>query len=97
MGKNIKFKQCYIQMARETEIADPNRRSSSVDWYKDEIRQSLQLKDDKEEENVQATDNKAGDVRDLEEYLSNQINEELQIRVQNFDKNSVVMWTIEQF
>jgi len=41
MGKNIKFKQCYIQMARETEIANPDRRSSSVDWYKDEIRQSL--------------------------------------------------------
>lgn len=34
---------------------------------------------------------------DLEDYITNQINEELQIRVQNFDKNSVVMWTIEQF
>lgn len=33
----------------------------------------------------------------LEEYISDQINEELQIRVQNFDKNTVVMWTIEQF
>lgn len=32
---------------------------------------------------------------DLEDYISNQINEELQIRVQNFEKNSVVMWTIE--
>lgn len=42
---------------------------------------------------MQGPDNKL----DLEEYLSNQINEELQIRVQNFDKNSVVMWTIEQF
>ena len=33
----------------------------------------------------------------LDQFVSDQINEELQIRVQNFDKNSVVMWTVEQF
>ena len=46
-------------------------------------------------EPVQGVGNKGG--VDLEDYITNEINEELQIRVQNFDKNSVVMWTIEQF
>lgn len=46
-----------------------------------------------EEEDNQRRDS----ATQLEDYITSQINEELQIRVQNFDKNTVVMWTIEQF
>lgn len=35
--------------------------------------------------------------QDYDEYIQNQMKEELQIRVQNFDKNSVIMWSVGQF
>lgn len=74
-------------MARETELQAFNRRSAQQD-FREQLRMSLM-----EEEDNQRRDS----ATQLEDYITSQINEELQIRVQNFDKNTVVMWTIEQF
>lgn len=37
MGKNIKFKQCYIQMARETEFSPLDRQKD----FTEQLRMSL--------------------------------------------------------
>jgi predicted metal-dependent hydrolase len=71
-------------MARETDI-EAFQKSNTQDQIREQIRRTMEY------DGVQRTNTRMA----LEDFYSNQINEELQIRVQNFDKNTVVMWTIE--
>ena len=71
-------------MARETEL-EAFQKSNTQDQIREQIRRTMEY------DGVQSTNTRMA----LEDFISNQINEELQIRVQNFDKNTVVMWTIE--
>ena len=71
-------------MARETEL-EAFQKSNTQDQIREQIRRTMEY------DGVQRTNTRMA----LEDFISNQINEELQIRVQNFDKNTVVMWTIE--
>lgn len=71
-------------MARETEL-ETFQKSNTQDQIREQIRRTVA------DDGLQHTNTRMA----LEDFISNQINEELQIRVQNFDKNTVVMWTIE--